>query len=339
MRGHITAPLDGSVAATVPTDPVPRATPSAPNHTGQTQPSGEPWPGTTVHQAMDSPLVWGDTPTPQPDSGGVLGPLSELARTRLQRQLAARADREHHPGQEHLRPMWAFLRALAEEDGTTPAIRPWMPDVDNPDAPNLFDHWRSRPLGGCTNVEPYAQRWKDSFDATSVMFRRARAQLNVPVAFELDQHEVDPCPAPIRLRTDEDYNDHLKHLDATVHHDETEVLSADQVGRHEIIIPEFFVRQNGKTRICIRGDLTKEPVKQLMTKRHWRTGSQMVNHISSKDDLVMGTDQPRGYHQSEVSLKTSYRQLVMVELDLLRDALGPCPTTRDYSGTRAFCAL
>ena len=305
----------------MPPDPAPRATPSEPNKLGQTQPNGEAWPGTTVHQAMGLPQAWGDAPVPQPDSGDVLGPLSEQARARLRRQLTARADREHHPGQEHLRPMWSFLRALAKEGGTVPATRPWMPNSDTPGSPNLFDQWKSRPLGGCTNVEPYAKRWKDSFDAVTTMFRRTRAQLHVPIAFELHQSEVDPNPTPIRLRNADDVDDYLKHLEATIRHEEIEILSADQIGRHEIIIPEFFVRQNGKTRICIRGDLTKEPVKELMTKRHWKTGSQMVNHLASKDDLVMGTDQPRGYHQSEVSVKTSMRQLVLVELDLLQDAL------------------
>ena len=315
------APPRGSEAATAPPDPVPRITPAAPNNPGQTQPNGEPWPGTTIQQAMDLPQVWGDAPIPQPDAGDFLGPLSERALERLRRQLAARAERENQPDQEHLRPIWAFLHALAEDGGTVPATRPWMPDPEHPEAPNLRDFWASRPLGGCTNVEPYAQRWKDSFCSGTRMFRRTRAQLHVPIAYELQQDEVDPFPSPIRLRTPEDYEDYLRHLELTIRHDEIDIMSADQFGSHEIIIPEFFVRQNDKTRVCIRGDLTKAPVKELMTKRHWQTGSSIVNHLSSKEDLVMGTDQPRGYHQTEVSVKTSMRQLVLIEFELLLQAL------------------
>ena len=152
------------------------------------------------------------------------------------------------------------------------------------------------------------------------MFNRARAQLNVPMAFELQQDEVDPTPSPIRLWSGDDVAECLCHLEAVIDHNEIDVVSAGQCGRHEIIVPAFFVRQHGKSLVCIRGDLTKEPIKAKRTKRHWQTGSKMVNHISSKDDLVMGTNQPRGCHQSEVSHKTARLQLVLVDYELLLEA-------------------
>ena len=301
----------------VPEDPAP----PAPNSAVQAQRDGTPWPGTTIHEALALPQEWGDAPIPQPDSGDILGPLSPAARGRLRRQLDAREDRRHLPDQPYTASMWSFLDALATEGGTTPATRPWMPDASDPEAPNLHDFWANRPLGGCTNVEPHASRWKASFGAVTNMFNRTRAQLNVPTAFELQQEEVDPAPKPIHLRSDDDVAEYLCHLEAVTHHNEIEILSAGQHGRHEIIMPEFFVRQHGKSRVCIRGDLTKEPTKARMTKRHWQTGSRMVNHLASTDDLVMGTDQPRGCHQSEVSHKTSMRQLVLVDYELLLEAL------------------
>lgn len=186
----------------------------------------------------------------------------------------------------------------------------------------LFETWDETPLAGAANR--YTERRRRGFTSAAAqrLLAHHRGQVHVPVARAMKQSEVGQ-PRPIMLKTTEQRSTYVKHVAEAMWHGEYEFLSPGEKSPTEIVIPEHIVVSGfpPKPRIAIRGDLTKEPVKQLMESRHWQTGSTSFDMSTANGDLLMGTDQPRAYKQYEVTKQTAWRQLICIDFEIMKEAL------------------
>lgn len=151
------------------------------------------------------------------------------------------------------------------------ATRVWRPHPGHT-GDSLFEVWERTRLAGCANRHIARKRAAFQTSAAQRLLAHHRGQVHVPVVRHMTQAEVGQ-PRPVRLATEEIRGQYIKHVKEAMYHGEYEFLKPGDKSMREIIIPEHVVVSGHppKPRIAIRGDLTKDPVKALMERRHWRT--------------------------------------------------------------------